>query len=156
MGDLKKAGEVKDLNTIPYDAPLSFPAPDRLWLSAQARKGANWKTVSVAPADLTGQWVIITGSNNGIGREAALQMAEWGANLILACRRPPPHEVHPETVVEECKQRAKKAGKVIEVQWWEIDMADLKSVENFAKKWLDTGRPLVRDEAGWVEDVANG
>jgi hypothetical protein len=138
MGDQKY-----DLNTIPYDAPLSFTPPSRRWVLDQSNKGRKSTTTSVAPADLTGKWVIITGSNNGIGREAALQMAEWGANLILGCRNPPPHEQLPSAVVEECKERAKKAGKLIQVEWWEVDMADLGSVERFAQRWLDTGRALV-------------
>ena len=131
-----------DLNTVPYDAPLRFELPSRKWVSSQCAKGRNSTTTSVSPVDLSGKWVIITGSNNGIGREAALQMAEWGANLILGCRNPPPHETHPEAVVEECKEKAKKSGKQIEVEWWELDMASLKSVEAFAKRWLDTGRAL--------------
>lgn len=160
MGDSTTAGDVKDLNAIPYDAPFSFELPDPKWVAAQTRKGAKWTTVSVGPADLTDKWVIITGSNNGIGREAALQMAEWGANLILACREPPPHETHPDKVADECKERAKKAGKVLQVEWWEIDMADLSSVESFAKRWLDTGRPLVsaldrvyRTVFNWEQDI---
>jgi len=131
-----------DLNTIPYDAPLSFPAPSQKWILEKSNNGRKSTTTSVAPADKTGKWVIITGSNNGIGREAALQMAEWGANLILGCRNPPPHEQLPSDVVEECKEKAKKANKLIEVEWWEVNMADLGSVERFAKRWLDTGRPL--------------
>jgi hypothetical protein len=131
-----------DLNTVPYDAPLTFELPSAKWILSQSNKGRNSTTISVSPVDLSGKWVIITGSNNGIGREAALQMAEWGANLILGCRNPPRHETHPEAVVEECKEKAKKAGKQIEVEWWELDMASLKSVEAFAKRWLDTGRAL--------------
>jgi NAD(P)-dependent dehydrogenase (short-subunit alcohol dehydrogenase family) len=130
-----------DLNTIPYDAPLTFELPSREWIISHA-KNRKSTTISISPVDLSGKWVIITGSNNGIGREAALQMAEWGANLILGCRNPPRHETHPEAVVEECKEKAKKAGKQIEVEWWELDMASLKSVEAFAKRWLDTRRAL--------------
>lgn len=87
---------------------------------------------------------MISGSNNGIGREAALSFARWGANLILACRDPPPtsHETRPEAVVEECLNLAKSKGHVSQVEWWQIDMANLASIEAFAKRWLETGRPL--------------
>lgn len=135
--------EKVDLNTIPYDAPLSFPEPSRFWKTWQSHAGTK-RTKAVLPAvDLTGKNVIVTGGNNGIGREAALQFAEWGANLVLGCRQPPPHEIKPDAVVEECKEKAKAAGKVIDVEWWEIDMASVASVEAFAKRWNATGKALV-------------
>lgn len=139
------AAKTQDLNHMAYDAPLGIKQPWYLWTLLKAHQGANNKTLSteqmpeVSPA---GKWVIITGSNNGIGREAALQMAEWGANLILACRDPPSKEIHPKVVVEECLEKARAAGHKIQVEWWEIDMANLDTVEAFAQRWLDTGRPL--------------
>lgn len=36
--------------------------------------------------DLTGKSIIVTGANSGIGKEAAIQLACCGANVILACR----------------------------------------------------------------------
>ncbi|KAF2088892.1 NAD(P)-binding protein [Saccharata proteae CBS 121410] len=133
-----------DINTIPYDAPLSFPEPPSSWTSAQNRKGSKGTRVKTPEnIDLRGKWVVISGSNNGIGREAAIQMASWGANLILACRDPPPKETHPTVVVEECKNAAKEAGhEETEVEWWEMDCAKLESVEAFAKRWLETGKAL--------------
>ena len=141
------AAEAKvDLNSVAYDAPLSFPEPPPAWVAKQTRRGAvsTWLTeASVPGTDLTGKWVVISGGNNGIGREAALQFASWGANLILACREPPPKEMHPAAVVDQCKARHKAAGKLYaEVEWWHIDMTNLATVEAFAKRWLDTGRPL--------------
>lgn len=128
-----------DLLNIPYDAPLSFPEPSYLfWITPRAWAGRNGSFRVVLPTDLSGKWIIISGANNGIGREAALQFAEWGANLILACRDPPAKEVHPRVVVQECL----KKGKGGEVEWWEVDMADLGSVERFAERWLSTGRAL--------------
>ena len=132
-----------DINTIPYDAPLSIEEPPMSWIAAQNRKGGNNTILTIPDADLTGKWIIISGSNNGIGREAALQMAAWGANIILACRNPPPHEVHPEIVAEECKEAARshKHEKSI-IEWWEVDFTSLNSVDRFAKRWLETGRSL--------------
>jgi len=139
-----QGNEPADINRIAYDAPLSFQPPSQQWCDLQAKRDIGvWLDMSAVPAsDLSGKWVLITGSNNGIGREAALTFARWGANLVLGCRDPPPTETHPASVVEECKTAAKKAGHLSDVEWWQLNMADLTSVEAFARKWLDTGRPL--------------
>lgn len=119
--------------------------PGWLWRRKMAMKGLN--TTTIAPAqvsgkDLTGKWVIVSGANNGIGREAVLSFAAWGANIILACRQPPPTETHPDDVVAECKDIAKKSGHHSVFEWWEINNTDLSTIEAFAQRWLDTGRPL--------------
>lgn len=143
MSSQDRAATYADINTIPYDAPLAIKQPPSSWIMAQNRKGAVRTHAKLPAADLRGKWVIVSGSNNGIGREAALQFAKWGANLILACRNPPPTENHPKTVVEECKKAAEKAGHTdSEIEWWELDCAKMASVEAFCQRWLDTGRPL--------------
>jgi NAD(P)-dependent dehydrogenase (short-subunit alcohol dehydrogenase family) len=133
----------KDIDTIPYDAPLSVTEPSLNWIIAQNRKGADRRHLTIPDVDLRGKWVIISGSNNGIGREAALQFAKWGASMILACRDPPAKEMHPDEVVEECLRAAKENGhEKPAIEWWELDCAQLKSVKAFAEKWLQTERPL--------------
>jgi nucleoside-diphosphate-sugar epimerase len=135
-----------DINKIPYDAPLSFDGPDPKWCSKKSFEGTWWSTLTIKDVphkDLTGQWVLVSGGNNGIGREAALNFADMGANVLLACRQPPPHEIHPEAVVAECKSRARAAGhEKSQFEWFEVNYADIASVEAFAQRWLDTGRPL--------------
>ena len=133
-----------DVNTIPLTAPLSIPEPPRSWILAQNKKGADRRKEKLPPVDLTGKWIIISGSNNGIGREAAIQFAAWGANLVLACRgKTPAWEKQPAEVVEECKEAARKAGVLkSESEWWELDCASVASVEDFAIRWLKTGRAL--------------
>jgi len=131
-----------DLNTIPYDAPLSFEPPTSTWVGQQTKKGNKGTWLTIPDTELQDKWIVISGSNNGIGREASLRFASWGANLILACRDPPPREIHPSVVVEECQAKAKEAGYVSEIEWWDLDMANLASVEAFAERWLKTGRPL--------------
>ncbi|TVY57634.1 Retinol dehydrogenase [Lachnellula suecica] len=141
-------------DTIPYDAPLTHlqtaplmrvpPEPElKAWAKKKANAGSNSEFLTVPPADLKGKRIIITGSNSGIGREAALQFAAWGANIVLGCRpNPPAHELHPDVVVSECIEAGKKAGHVVEVEWWPIDHADLKTVSVFAERWLETGWKL--------------
>ena len=146
-----------DINDIPYDAPLSFEPASGWWVQRKSLAGTQWTTLSadqVPGKNLTGKWVIISGGNNGIGREAALRFADWGANVILACRQPPSHENHPEAVVAECRQRANAAGhEKSQIEWWEVNYADLTSVQAFTKRWLETGRPL--DILWYVTDLPN-
>lgn len=133
-----------DLNTIPYSASLSFPEPSSSWVNTQNNKGRNSTVVSVPPADLTGKNVIISGGNNGIGKEAGLQFAAMGANLIIGCRaNTPPHETTPDDAITECKKAAEEAGKKIEAEWWPLDLADVESTLAFAKRWMRTGKALV-------------
>ncbi|TID21620.1 short-chain dehydrogenase TIC 32 [Venturia nashicola] len=135
-----------DINAIPYDAPLGIKEPPFSWVVSQNKKGANGSTQSVPEEDLKsvqGKWIILSGSNNGIGREAAIAFAQNGANLVLACRDPPPHETHPEAVVTECLEAAKKRGHYkTSIEWWPIDSSKLSTVEAFCTRWLDTGRAL--------------
>lgn len=132
-----------DINTIPYDAPLGVKEPPFSWVIAQNRKGSNGSRQTVPDADLTGKWIIISGSNNGIGREAAIQFAKWGANLILACREPPKHETHPDVVVAECIAAAQMRGHYkTTIEWWPLDCSKLSSVETFCARWLATSRAL--------------
>jgi NAD(P)-dependent dehydrogenase (short-subunit alcohol dehydrogenase family) len=113
------------------------------WIVAQNRKGVNSKRLTLPDVDLSGKWVLISGSNNGIGRHAAIQFAAWGANVILAARDPPETETHPTKTVEECKEAARKKGhEKSTIEWWKVDYSKLKSVEALATRWLDTGRPL--------------
>jgi NAD(P)-dependent dehydrogenase (short-subunit alcohol dehydrogenase family) len=143
MSDLSTKTVDVDINDIPYDAPLSIAEPASSWITSQNNKGANRTLATLPNVNLSGKWIVISGSNNGIGREAAIQFAKWGASIILACRDPPSTELHPAKVVEECNEAAKKAGhKDAVIEWWELDCSKLASVEAFTKRWLDTDRPL--------------
>jgi len=118
--------------------------PSMLWCNIQSLRCCDSKKLSLPDVDFTGKWILITGANSGIGREAALRFASWGANIILGCRpNPPPREPSPASVVDECRAIAKISGKLnAEFEWWEVDMASIASVQALGKRWLDTGRPL--------------
>ena len=92
--------------------------------------------------DLKGKWAIVSGSNSGIGREAAYTLALWGANVILACRNPPPHEDHPEAVIEDFVSKSKGAIQKSQLEWWEVDYGSFDSVGKFGKRWIESGRTL--------------
>lgn len=125
----------------------SYTAPAMasiLWPLYQALSGLNngQLTDEIRTVDLAGQWVIITGGNNGVGLEAAKRLSKSGANLILACREPPAWETHPTVAVQQCKSLAEEAGHLSDVEWWEVDIASINSIEAFVRQWLDTGRAL--------------
>ncbi|KAJ5103931.1 hypothetical protein N7532_004460 [Penicillium argentinense] len=111
----------------------------------QSLRGVNSTILTekdVPGTDLRGKWIIITGSNNGIGLEAAKSFAGWGANLIMGCRDPPGWELHPTAAVKECRDIATAHGHSSTIEWWDVDLTSLESVDAFAERWLATKRPL--------------
>ncbi|XP_041796015.1 dehydrogenase/reductase SDR family member 13-like [Chelmon rostratus] len=79
-------------------------------------------------AKLHGKTVIVTGSNTGIGKTTAIDLAKRGARVILACRS---------------KQRGEAALKEVrsvsgsnEVVFMQLDLGSLKSVRSFAETFL--------------------
>uniref|UniRef100_A0A3B3VB48 Dehydrogenase/reductase (SDR family) member 13b.1 n=1 Tax=Poecilia latipinna TaxID=48699 RepID=A0A3B3VB48_9TELE len=79
-------------------------------------------------AKLHGKTVIVTGSNTGIGKTTAIDLAQRGARVILACR---------------CKQRGEAALEEIrresgssQVVFMQLDLGNLKSIRSFAESFL--------------------
>jgi len=71
------ATEYKNINTIPYTAPLSFTLPTKEWIKAQTRKGNKNTFVPTDPlpeVDCAGKNIIISGGNNGIGKRPMLSI----------------------------------------------------------------------------------
>ncbi|MBR6419520.1 MAG: SDR family oxidoreductase [Oscillospiraceae bacterium] len=68
---------------------------------------------------LKGKWVLITGAYRGIGRLAALAMADQGCNLVLHRRRLD----HTETLLEEVRAKGVEAYAVA------AEFSDLDAVE---------------------------
>ena len=119
------------------------PVPPQWWCGWQALKGTNFRQLSIPEVDLRDKWIVLTGGNSGIGREAALQFAKWGANIVLGCRQPTPRVMHPDVAVQELKAAALGAGhQKPKFEWWECDMSSLESVKAFSNRWLANGRPL--------------
>ncbi|XP_070615230.1 retinol dehydrogenase 12-like isoform X2 [Erythrolamprus reginae] len=85
-------------------------------------------------AQLNGKVVVITGANSAIGKETARDLARRGAKVILACRdmakaEKAAHEIRLETGNQEVK--AKK-----------LDLADTKSIREFASNFLKEEKQL--------------
>ncbi|CAG9863049.1 unnamed protein product [Phyllotreta striolata] len=78
-------------------------------------------------ARLDGQVVIITGANSGIGKALALELAQRGATLILACRSV-------DKGLETKKYiQSRLNNKFIKIFVKELDLAKLSSILKFAQ-----------------------
>ncbi len=84
---------------------------------------SNWTEKDVP--DQTGRIAIVTGSNTGIGYEAARVLAEKGAIVILACR----NAAKGQTAVEKIKADNTQS----KVEMMTLDLSDQESVQAFAK-----------------------
>lgn len=79
---------------------------------------------------LHGKTAIVTGSNTGIGKQTAIDLARRGARVILACRS----RQRGEAALEEVK-RESNSNQVVFMQ---CDLGSLKSVRSFAENFLKT------------------
>uniref|UniRef100_A0A672FWT8 Dehydrogenase/reductase SDR family member 13-like n=1 Tax=Salarias fasciatus TaxID=181472 RepID=A0A672FWT8_SALFA len=78
--------------------------------------------------NLTGKTVIVTGSNTGIGKTTAIDLAKRGARVILACR----NEQRGLSALEEVK----KATGSSQVVFMQLNLGSMKSVRSFAETFL--------------------
>lgn len=88
-------------------------------------KGRQWVAESVP--DLQGQVMVITGSNSGIGLEAAWILASRGAKVVMACRSVAKAEAAVEAATRAHPEAPRDAFDVVQ-----LDLQDLDSVQRFA------------------------
>lgn len=74
---------------------------------------------------LENKTIIVTGANSGIGKAAAIQLANLGATVIMACR-----SIERGTKALEQVQKTSKSDKVVLMQ---LDMSSQASIKNFAE-----------------------
>jgi NAD(P)-dependent dehydrogenase (short-subunit alcohol dehydrogenase family) len=82
----------------------------------------------LAGCDLSGRVAIVTGGYSGVGLETTRALAEAGATVIVPARSAE-------------KARASVAG-IPRVELEELDLIEPDSVDTFARRFLDSGRPL--------------
>ncbi|XP_072249251.1 dehydrogenase/reductase SDR family member 13-like [Leuresthes tenuis] len=82
----------------------------------------------ISKAKLHGKTMIVTGSNTGIGKTTAIDLAKRGARVILACRS----KQRGEAALEEIK-RESGSNQVVFMQ---LDLGSLMSVRSFATTFL--------------------
>ncbi|MEO1173047.1 MAG: oxidoreductase [Myxococcota bacterium] len=74
-----------------------------------------------APA-MNGKRVLVTGANSGIGLEAAAQLAELGASVVLGCRS--------QSKVESAKRFIRARSGAAKLEGLLLDLADLASIRS--------------------------
>ncbi|RIB20897.1 hypothetical protein C2G38_2178100 [Gigaspora rosea] len=101
--------------------------------------------------DLSNKVIIITGSTNGIGKSLARIISSYNPKrLILPIR----NRKNGELLLEYIK--ASKDGNVECIELWDMDLADLHSVKNFADKFIKEVGELhyLWNNAGTCSEIA--
>ncbi|KAM8854506.1 dehydrogenase/reductase SDR family member 13-like [Synchiropus picturatus] len=91
---------------------------------------------------LHGKTVIVTGSNTGIGKTTAIDLAKRGARVILACRS----KQRGETALVDVKRESGSKNVV----FMQLDLGSLQSVRSFAENFLrlETRLDILINNAG--------
>ena len=102
--------------------------------------------MAAAQPDLSGQVILITGANSGIGKEAAVQLAAMGATVVITAR----DRGKGEAALAEVQRRSGSDG----VELGDLDLASFASVRGFADDVLDRHDRLdvLMNNAGLVLD----
>lgn len=83
---------------------------------------------------LVGKVVIITGANAGIGFETAMDLAQRGAKVLMACR-------NENLAINACRRIIEYTGNQ-HVYYRHLDLASFKSVREFALHIIETEKRL--------------
>ncbi|MFA5937831.1 MAG: SDR family NAD(P)-dependent oxidoreductase [Sinimarinibacterium sp.] len=90
----------------------------------------RWST----PTDLSGRCLLVTGASPGsIGFETARTLASWGASTVITTRS------NPAETVSQLRERLGGKGTV---EGYVLDLADRRSVADFAEQFLATHQRL--------------
>ncbi|MUN40968.1 SDR family NAD(P)-dependent oxidoreductase [Actinomadura litoris] len=87
----------------------------------------------IAGHDLSGKEAVVTGGASGLGLETARALAAAGARVVLAARNPGAGEA------AAARLRAETGGEVV---FRPLDLGSLASVTGWARRHVETGRPL--------------
>lgn len=79
--------------------------------------------------DLKDKIIIITGGNSGIGKAAAIQLAKYGATVVMACRS---KERGAQALAE-----VRQAADSPQVYLMQVDLSSQESIRHFAREFLE-------------------
>lgn len=82
----------------------------------------------LASTNLSGKNVIVTGGHAGIGLEVTRALSKAGASVTVGSRNP--------------DQAALAVADIEGVEVSQLDLLDPQSIDAFAARWLESGRPL--------------
>ena len=88
-------------------------------------KNERWTLDQIPPQ--TGRTAVVTGANSGLGFNTAKALALKGAKVIMACRNVEKGKLASSTIINE--------GAGVKPEVWQLDLASLKSVQQFAEKF---------------------
>jgi len=81
-----------------------------------------------------GKIAVVTGANSGLGFFTSRALAFKGAKVIMACRNMEKGE--------KARHRLMAEGAIVEPEVWQLDLASLESVRQFAQKFSGSGNRL--------------
>jgi NAD(P)-dependent dehydrogenase (short-subunit alcohol dehydrogenase family) len=102
---------------------------------------------------VSGKIVIITGASRGVGKQAALDFAKRGANVVLAARTVEPDSTLPGTIGETLKQIEALGGQAIAVATDLAKEEDLKRLVDAAVERFGGVDILVNNAAATTGDI---
>ena len=103
--------------------------------------------------DLTGKVVIITGASRGVGRQAALDFARRGANVVVAARTVEADSALPGTIGETLKLIEDMGGQAIAVATDLAEEDDLKALVDAAVERFGGVDILINNAAATTGDI---
>jgi len=96
-------------------------------MSGLAAIRAQRQKIPVPTQSFAGQTIIVTGSNTGLGLEAAIHFVRLDAAKVILAVRSVKKGEDAKTFIEE------KTGKKNVVEVWQVDMSSYDSIKAFAK-----------------------
>ena len=103
--------------------------------------------------DLAGKVVIITGASRGVGKQASLDFAKRGANVVLAARTVEADSTLPGTIGETLKQIEALGGQAIAVATDLAKEEDLKQLVDAAVERFGGVDVLINNAAATTGDI---
>jgi len=94
------------------------------------------RKLPLIPVNLEGKHFIVTGASAGIGKETVRTLAQWNATVVMAVR----NVNKGNAVLEDIRESL--GGGDLPLEVWEMDLSKFASVQAFAAKYLESGRPL--------------